>query len=259
MTSDRNPISRLLRWAWGDITSGETIDLWLLISAALGFTVLGAIGIAKTQVLSSVVLGLLALLAISQIRGRKEARDLILSWSRSRTAIFETDFPAAYYAARVQSGYSYAFAGMTMGRTLPTMKADLVRILDNRGVVRILLPDPSKPELLEMVAASKRYGGSPSDLGDAIRQSIAVARSLRGQHGTEVEVRVTSMLPRIGLNLIDVERPSGSLMVQMYQTGPSAEAAPIFILNRADTPWFDHFCREFDQVWDHGTPFARGG
>lgn len=253
MTTGGNPVGRLLRWCWNDIRSGETIDLWALVAASVAFTVLGAIGIANVQVLSSVVLGLLALLAVSQIRGREEIRKLVASWHRNRTAVFEADFPAAYYEARSQATHSYAFAGLTMGRTLPTMQSDLVRILDHGGSVRILLPDPANLGLLHMVAASRRFEPAVDDLAAMIRQSIAMAKALPGAAGSQVEVRVTSLLPRVGLNLIDTAQPNGCVMVQMYQTKPSGEAAPIFVLTPTDSPWFDRFCREFEELWDRGT------
>ena len=162
----RGPVRRFLAWCWMDIRHGETIDLWLLVAASLIFTVLGATGIASIQVTSSVVLALLALLAISQIRGRQEVRGLVASWQRSRTSIFEADFPDAYYAARSRASQSYSFAGMTMQRTFSTMRPDLIRILDNNGTVRILLPDPSNQTLMEMVATSRRYGETASDMSE---------------------------------------------------------------------------------------------
>lgn len=250
MTSRTGPVRRLFRWCWIDIRSGETPDLWLLVFASSAFTILGATGIASVQVLSSFVLGLLALLAISQIRGRQEVRGLVASWRQSRTALFEDAFPDAYYQARAVATHSYAFAGLTMSRTLPTMRPDFVRILENQGSVRVLLPDPDNRELMEMVAASRRYGESAADTETTVRQSIAVAKSIGGASGSAVEVRLTSLLPRVGLNLIDAGKPDGLAMAQMYQTHPSEEAAPIFVLRTTDDPWFDHFCSEFEKLWD---------
>lgn len=108
----RGPERRFLAWCWLDISRGDTIDLWVLVAASLIFTVLGFTGIASIQVLSSGVLGLLALLAVSQLNGRQEDRSLVASWQRSRTSIFESDFPDAYCAARSRAAQTYSFAGM---------------------------------------------------------------------------------------------------------------------------------------------------
>jgi hypothetical protein len=253
MTAGRGPVRRFLAWCWTDIRHGETIDLWLLVVASLIFTALGATGIASIQILSSVVLALLALLAVSQIRGRQEVRGLIASWQRSRTSIFEGDFPDAYYAARSRASQSYSFAGMTMQRTFSTMRPDLIRILDNGGTVRILLPDPSNQVLMEMVAASRRYGETASDMSNQIRQSIDSAASLRGTTGRSPEVKVSSLLPRIGLNVIDEGMPDALLMVQLYQVYPDGEPGPIFSLTPSDREWFTHFSNEFEKLWNSGT------
>ena len=251
MTDREGSFQRLRRWCWDDIRSGETLDLWLLVFASTIFTILGGTGIASVQILSSVVLALLALLAISQIRGRQEVRGLVASWRRSRIEIFESSFPDSYDQARGAATHSYDFAGLTMSRTLPTMQSHLVRILENKGNVRILLPDPDNTELMEMVAASSRFGTSVSDTQTAIRHSISLAKSIRGDSGFTTQVRLTSLLPRVGLNLIDVGTPNGFAVAQMYQMRPSAEPAPIFVLRTTDNPWFDHFCNEFEQLWNH--------
>src|SRR5690242_17962309 len=99
MSSD-GPLGRFARWCWADIRSAETLDLWLLLAAAFVFSVLGSVGTASVETLSSVVLSLLALLASSRLRGRAEVRRILTSWQRGRTALLEADFPAAYYQAR---------------------------------------------------------------------------------------------------------------------------------------------------------------
>jgi hypothetical protein len=253
MTASKGPVRRLLDWCWTDIRRGETIDLWILIAAALVFTVLGVTGIASIQWLNSLVLALLAVLAISQIRGRQEVRGLVASWQRSRTSIFEADFPDAYYAARSRASKSYSFAGMTMQRTFTTMRPDLIRILDNSGTVRILLPDPSNQPLMEMVAASRRFGETASHMSNQISQFIAIAKDLRGATGHSPAVKVISLLPRVGLNVINGDLPDALVMVQLYQVHPEKEPGPIFVLTPSDGEWFTHFRNEFEQLWKSGT------
>jgi hypothetical protein len=153
------PLRRLLRWAWADIKSGENTDLWVLVTVSIVFTVLGATGVASTQALSSIVLSLLALLAISQIRNRLQVRSLSDSTKANRTALLLQDFPDEYYLARSRATHSYFFAGLTMQRTLPTIRTDLERILSNGGTVQILLPNPENVALLRMIATAARGNG----------------------------------------------------------------------------------------------------
>jgi hypothetical protein len=250
MSSEPGPLRRLLRWCAADMRSGKTFDLWLLIAAAAVFTILGATGVTSVQTLSSVVLALLAVLAISQLRGREEARALISSWRRSRTDLFEATFPDSYYDARKRAGHSYCFAGMTMQRTLPTMRVDLERILANGGSVRLLLPDPDDQALMSMVAASRQNPTTPQRAAELIRQSLTEMRTIGPRR--RAEVRVTSVLPRVGLNVIDADQPGEFVMVQMYQFRPEAEPGPIFTLTAHDGRWLHHFRTEFEHVWSEG-------
>lgn len=251
MTAKVNPLKRFVRWCWHDVRSGETLDLWILVFASVIFTALGTTGIADVQTLSSVVLALLALLALSQLRGRQEMRSLVSTWKRTRTSLFESEFPSKYYEARARASHSYRFSGMSMARTLPVVKADLIRVLGNNGSVRILLPDPANSELMAMVAASRRFDETAEGAAASIRQTVEEAKRLGGMGVGSVDVRLTSLLPRLSMNVIDAEQPNALVMVQMYQIAPIAEPGPIFVLTPADEPWFAHFLGEFDRLWAH--------
>lgn len=255
MSSPPGPIRRFLRWCAEDIRSGETIDLWALIAAAILFTILGATGIANVQVLSSVVLALLAILAVSQVRTRQETRALISSWRRSRTEVFERAFPSTYYTARERASHSYFFAGMTMQRTLPTIRVHLERILESGGSVRLLLPDPTDRVLMSMVAASRRSEETPQRIAELVKQALTEIETI-GSHN-KPELRVTSVLPRIGLNILDAGRPGAVMMVQMYQIRPASEPGPIFCLTAEDGYWFDHFRNESEQLWSESHPWPK--
>lgn len=252
MNPKQGPIRRLLSWCWADVRSGENLDLWLLFIAALLFTMLGAVGLSSTQVLSSVVLGLLALLAVSQIRSREAAHRILNVCNGRRTELFHSEFPDVYYEARKSATHSYSFAGLTMKRTLPTMEADIVRILSNGGAIKILLPDPDNDMLMRMVAASRRFREPPEGVAEAVRHSLDAAARIHDGSGRRPEVRTTSLLPRTGYNIIDADHPNALLMVQMYQVAPPAEPGPIFLIKPSDGQWFEHFNAEFKRLWDLG-------
>ena len=68
MAAERGRVRRSLVRVIND----DNLDLYLLGSIAGVFTVLGATGISDVKTSSSVVLALLALLAFSQIRSRRQ-------------------------------------------------------------------------------------------------------------------------------------------------------------------------------------------
>jgi hypothetical protein len=254
MTAAEGQFKRLLRWIWRDIRSGENTDLWILVIVSVIFTVLGATGVATAQVLSSIVLSLLALLAVSQIRSRQQIDSLRASSQASRTAILLQEFPADYYLARARATHSYFFAGSTMQRTLPTIRPDLERILLSGGKVRILLPNPENHLLLGMIARARGKGETPERIGSYVRHSLELSGDLIKLG--EITIRTTDVLPRLGINALDIDQPDALLMIQIYEFQPTGEASPIFTLTRSDRTWFDHFVSQIERLWEDGTTWT---
>ncbi|WP_346028601.1 hypothetical protein [Arthrobacter parietis] len=241
----------LFRWAIADIKSKKNLDVWILFALALSFALLGILGL-DAKFLSPIVLSLLGVLALSQIRSRDQIAEITASWRRSRTSIFSHDFPEQYYDARSKASSNYFFAGMTMRRTLPTMERDLTRILENGGKVRIILPNPNDENLLQMIAAS-RNNTSATRIRKSIEETLDSARHLHSKIGGNMEIRTTSVLPRVGINALDLGMPSASIMVQLYGHKPTSESKPIFYLTPSDKEWFTHFAEEVEKIWASGT------
>jgi hypothetical protein len=255
MTAKKGPLRQLSQWAWRDIKSGENTDLWILVIVSIIFTILGAIGIATTQVLSSIVLSLLAVLAISQIRSRQQIGSLRESTRASRTALLLQDFPGDYYLARSRATHSYFFAGLTMQRTLPTMRSDLERILSSGGKARILLPNPQNISLLGMIATARGKGETPERVASYIQHSLELSGDLTKLG--DLSIRTTDVLPRLGINALDIDQPDALLMIQIYEFQPTGEASPILTLTRSDIYWFSHFTRQIERLWADGTAWPR--
>ncbi|TNC16617.1 hypothetical protein FHE66_14670 [Georgenia sp. 311] len=204
--------------------------------------------------MGSTTLALLTVLAVSQVRSRAQVSEVSAGWKRGRTDLFGEGFPAEYYDVRGEAARDYFFAGLSMARTLPTALPDLKRIMRNGGSVRLLLPNPNNVALLTMVAETKS-GGRSASVRRKIEHAIATANAelaSLARSGT-FEVRVTDVLPRIGINAFDVDEPGGRIMIQMYQFQPTEESAPIFILGHDDAPWYEHFRREASALWESGT------
>ena len=236
-----------IRWARTDIRSNRNVDLWLLVLAAFVFTVLGATGIASTEVLSSVVLAFLGLLAVSQLRARQDLEATLDVLRATRLDLLLTTFPDEYYDHRVGLSSDYVFIGNTMTRTLSTGRPALEALLSRGGRVRIVLPDPDDARLVQMVARGHRHRDTPESIEAAIRSTIETLEGAARQTSGNLEIRVTSVLPRIGINGLDLQLPTGALMVQHYEFEPVGEAAPILLLGAHDEPWFRRFAAELDR------------
>lgn len=228
------------------------IDFWALIVAAAHFTFAGLTS-KRYEELIPIIVALLGLLAVSQFRNRADVVDEVKTWKRERTDLFSSKFPQRYLDAQSNVSHSYFYTGATMRRTITNMHEHLTRILEHRGSVQILLPNPSNERLLGIIAEThptKDAQGIKADIENALR----LAQELEPGKGA-VKIRTIDFVPHIGINAMDVDLPDALIMVQMYEFKGKSERAPIFLLDRDDKEWFKHFKEQIDRLWDSGTDY----
>jgi hypothetical protein len=234
------------------IVADESLDLYLLAAAALIFTVLGVTGLASVKDLASMILALLAVLALSQIRSRHHVAAIARSQNVGPLALLATDFPADLIKRRARAS-SLLMVGTSMSRTVQgANREDLRGILSRGGQIRALLLDPSNDELLQAISGPNL---NPERLKARILGTLGELSDLRNSTGGRLEIRVSSFPPMMSIGVIDADGPDGLLITQHKEYKPSGEAAPIICLNRKDGFWFSHFLAEAERLWDDGTPW----
>jgi hypothetical protein len=235
----------------------DYLDLYLLAALALVIAILGVTGVADIKVLASAILGLLAVLAFSQIRSRQNVSQITKAQKSDPLAIFRTDFPGDLDKRRA-SASSLLLIGLSMSRTVRGISQDGLRvILSSGGSVRVLLLDPDNEELVKAASRHRVYGAAPEGLKKRIQGSLDDLQDLAENIGGDLEIRVTSFIPHMSMNVIDASRPNGLIAVQHYEYKPAAEPAPIFCLTPSDTMWFKHFAAEAERIWADGAPWPK--
>jgi hypothetical protein len=243
--------SRLRRLAT-ELIHSDNLDLYLLVSAAAVFTVLGATGVTGLGVLSSMTMGALAALAYSQVRTRRHLAELT-AWRRTKSAVVLGDkFPEDLIARRA-AAREFLFVGVSMYRTLPGLRDELPRMLREGSRVRVLLVDPTDDALMRDAATRLAWLRDSEHLAGRIRSSLSELESLQTEVGSGLEVRVSSVVPAVGINLIDADSPGGVIVVQHYEYRAAGEPSPIMRLTIDDGYWYQHFAREAERMWTHGT------
>jgi hypothetical protein len=132
---------------------------------------------------------------------------------------------------------------------------DMRHTLRSGGKIRILLVDPTNDELVAAVAMHGPYGINPGHARRRIQGTLDELTDLQNSTGGNLEIRVTSFIPPMGLNVIDADTTDGLIVAQHYEHRPTAEAAPIFCLKPADGMWYEHFAEEALRLWEDGTPW----
>jgi hypothetical protein len=133
--------SHRIRRAVTRIVADESLDLYLLAAAALIFTVLGVTSLASVKDLASMILALLAVLALSQIRSRHHVSAIAKSQNVGPLTLLATDFPADLIKRRARAS-SLLMVGTSMSRTVQgANREDLRSILSRGGVLARMRPD----------------------------------------------------------------------------------------------------------------------
>jgi hypothetical protein len=235
----------------------DYLDLYLLAASGLVIAILGVIGVADIKVLASAILALLAVLAFSQIRSRHNLSQITRAQKPDPLAIFRTAFPDDLDRRRA-SASTLLLIGLSMSRTVRGISQDGLRaILSSGGNVRVLLLDPDNDELVRAASRHRVYGTTPEGLKRRIQGSLDDLKDLTENSGGDLEIRVTSFIPHMSLNLIDAGRRNGLIAVQHYEYRPAAEPAPIFCLTPSDAMWFEHFAAEAERIWADGDPWPK--
>lgn len=244
-----------LKRAVNRVVTDEYLDLYVLAASALVVATLGVLGIADVKTLTSVTLALLAVLAYSQIRSRRHVAEIAKAQKPDPLSIFRATFPDDLISRRA-GATSLLLIGLTMTRTVQAGSLiDMRRTLRSGGKIRILLVDPTNDEL---IAAISRHGPHGIDSGQVRRRiqgTLDELADLQKGTGGDLEIRVISFIPPMGLNVIDAHTTDGLIVAQHYEHRPAAEAAPIFCFKPADSIWYEHFAAEALRLWEDGTPW----
>ena len=237
------------------MATDEYIDLYILAGAALLFTVLGIFGVADVKALSSVILALLAVLALSQIRSRSHVADIAKSQHVEPLSLLQTDFPDDLVDKRAAAS-NLLLIGSSMARTVQAgARTHIRQILLSGAKVRVLLLDPMNDALVH--AANKGISGDVGEdrLRRRIQSTLNELVDLLESAGGQLEIRVASFVPHMSFNVIDVDDPGGTIVVQHYEHRPVSEPAPIIRLRPTDGFWYAHFAAEAARMWEDGTPW----
>ncbi|WP_340685605.1 DUF5919 domain-containing protein [Amycolatopsis coloradensis] len=250
MADERGRIRRSL----ARVITDDNLDLYVLGTVALVFTVLGATGISDVKTLSSVVTALLALLAFSQIRSRRLTEQVRNSNRGGPASFFEPEFPADLISRRA-AAFDILLIGHSMTRTVQGMRGDIRSILESGGRIRVLVLDPTDEELVAIADRRISQSLGQGRLRQRILATLDELTSLKSRTGGRVEIRVSSRIPSAGFNCLDVSGKRGLICVQHYEYRPSGEAAPVFTVEPKDAPWYRHFADEAERLWGDGTPW----
>jgi hypothetical protein len=235
--------------------TNEYLDLYILAVAALAFTVLGFVGVASLKVLASAILALLAVLAYSQIRSRQHVAEIARDQRSDPLSAFHAEFPEDLEARRGTAS-SLLLIGMSMTRTVQAGSLTVLRqMLRAGGRIRVLVLDPTDDALIRAASEHRQNGITAGHLRRRVEATLDELAVLHDATGGDLEIRVSTFIPQMGINVIDAGTANGLIVLQHYEHRPAGESAPIFSLKPVDGFWYGHFAAEAERLWQDGIPW----
>ncbi len=241
-----------IRRIWNEIRRGENIDVYLTIvfAAILSITTLTGIYTPNIATLASILLGLLALFAISNLRNLHATEQLSEQLSNSAKPAFLKEFPLS-----LQDDFASAtelwLVGVSLSRTTRQNYSEIERKLQKGHRIHILLvnPDGSSAE----IASSRPYPKTDVEqTRRQIRDSLDYFCKLKTVNPEKLEIRTIQNPLTHGITAINPDSESGTLYIEEYPYQTTGSILPRFTLKAKEEYWYNFYKGELHNLWNSG-------
>ena len=242
----------LLRKIWEEIRRGENIDLYVAAPLAILVAVFGVFGVTSPQVVSSLTLVILGLLATSLLTSRHAVRELSEKLTLSANTVFLHELTDSDFEADFEAATDLWIVGVTLTTIIRVHYSLIEKKLHSGHAIKALLVDP---ECSAVEMAEPRAYGRPnperarSDIRNALDDLCDLSRSAPGQ----LEIRTIQHPLGHGVIARDPETALGVIYVENYPFKTEGGSRPKFVLCAKDGLWYDFYKRELYNLWRAGT------
>ena len=225
--------------------------------------------------LLTAILGVLGLLAISEIVERYRRLDSIGRLSKRTLSLLEDQFasrPSAIaFFQKPQSIDTYVqradhidLCGVTLTSTINKQLSNLRERLKEGADIRILIADPNSLALQMSALRSedsedvdyyqKRLEAALNDVEWLHRNWLEYQRA-GGKKGS-FSARLLAYAPSFSILSFDSNRPNGSVFVEVFTHKSGFKSPPTFDLTfLRDGQWYGYFVSQFEEMWQDAKPW----
>lgn len=249
---------KTFRRIWNEIRRGENIDVYLTIILAASLSIITITGIYSPTIeqIVALLLGLLALFAISNLRNLHATEQLSEQLSNAATATFLKEFPST-----LQDDFTSAselwLVGVSLARTIRENYSKIERKLQKGHTIRILLVHPDGPA--SEIAASRPYPKAEAEqTRRQIRESVSYLCKLKSVNPGKLEIRTIQNPLTHGIMATNPDTTAGILYIEEYPYQTTGSILPRFILRAKDAYWYDFYKSELYNLWNSGSDWNCG-
>jgi hypothetical protein len=204
----------LLKRIISDIRKGENIDLYFFVVAALVLAILNGLGLASKNLVESVTLALLGLLASYCLGIRDKLNGINEKLSGTRSLLYD-EFPPNLKNAIITDSKEVFIVGITLNRTMATFYSQLERKLKDGRQIKVLLVDPNG-DATNLIPRRIYRPISDQRVREKILDSISLISNLKLLAPKQIEVRVIDYPISFGCFASDIESGNGLVCIEYY-------------------------------------------
>lgn len=248
-----------LRRIWRDLRSGRNVDIYVAALVAVSAAAIGLLGISiDGQVLTSVTLGVLALLAVMMLNTRDKIDRLYDRESITRLTTLDTEEFERRWRREAKAGRKeLVFIGVSLGRTVRSAQHIMSGMIERGGRVRVVVVQPGSDAL--RYAGARKILGSQPDLDEAdLQVAIGILLTLRRRLGSRLEIRTIDHPVEFGIVACDLGTDEAAIYVEHHPYGLTVGRRLRFRVDASNPVWFDSYTGQIDAMWNASRPISVG-
>jgi len=242
---------KIFRQILDDIRHGENIDLYVAAPLAIIVAVLGIFGITSPELIGSITLVILSLLATSLLANRYAVKELSRKLSQTSESLFFKELSDSNFEADFENAKDLWLVGVSLNVIVRLHYSLIERKLRAGHTIKALVvhPEGSAIEMAEM-----RAYGRPSiertkgEILNTLRDLCDLRRITSGK----IEIRTIQHPLGHGVVAKDPDTATGIIYIQNYPFKTEGGSRPKFVLNARDGYWYDFFKKELNNLWENG-------
>ena len=238
-----------------NLKQGENLDL--IVTIGLGFVIaaLNSLGIASSNIVSSITLATLGLIAIGLLVTRYRLEDLYRLAQVQNTVQFQFHQPPSL-AEAIASAEEIWMVGLLLRNTTADNFYYFKSNASQGTTIRALIVNLNEVNVEQVVKRFSR-AATPEhfrvDFEHIINQYREIKEAASGVG--DVRLRLLSFVPSFSLYIFPKAEGGGMAYVEVYcYKSPRGSVPKFFVTEREHPAWYRHFVQQFELMWNDAEP-----
>jgi len=252
-------MKKILRQIWEDIKRGENIDLLATIGLVVVIAILDILDLASPDLVSSVTLTTLGLIAIGLLVTRYKM-DMInhrydnantVQLSKKMLDTLESDL-------KDENVKEIWMLGLVLRGTIYRHFHSFNQNVANGTRFRAIIADWNKIDMnttVKRLARGVTLDSFQAGYKEAVERLKEIHQSAKNRDG--VQLRLLDFVPPFSLYLFPKAKDGGIIYVEIYCYKSRDGSIPKFLVREQENPiWYKHFLEQFELMWRDSKEFT---